>query len=149
MTDEADDVDDAEEEAWCDSQHQRVIDYLSHEGLKHARVGEWPAWHVYPYVAVWAIESIIHPGWVGWWAISGDLPTDYVACGPERTPRAAMREFALRWKKAAAAMAEGREPDEVAVGRLGDAATLAPLLDSRAEILLGWANDDAVWEDDP
>ncbi|WP_430691652.1 DUF4826 family protein [Mesorhizobium captivum] len=149
MTDEADDLNEAEDQVWCDSQRQYVIDYLSREGLEHGRVGEWPAWHVSPYVAIWAIESITHPGWVGWWAISGDLPTDYVVCGPERTPRAAVREFGLRWKEAAVAMPEGREPDEVVIGRPEDAAMLAPLLGARAETLLGWANDDSVWDDDP
>lgn len=147
MTEEADDLDGAEEE-WCDSQRQSVVEYLSREGLEHGRVGEWPAWHVYPYVAVWAIESVARPGWVGWWAISGDLPTDYVARGSERTPRAAVREFALRWGKVAAAMAEGRGPDDVVIGRPEDAAVLAPPLGSRAETLLRWANDDDFWDDD-
>jgi hypothetical protein len=147
VTDEADDLDKAEEE-WCESQRQHVVEYLSREGLQHGKVGEWPAWHVRPYVAVWAIESVTRPGWVGWWAISGDLPTDYVTCGSERTPRAAVREFGLRWKEFAASMANGQRPDGVGIGDPEDAATLGPLLASRADILLGWANDDSVWDDD-
>jgi hypothetical protein len=95
-----DEPDEAEEEEWCESQRQYVVDYLGRERLKHGRLGAWPAWHVYPHVAVWAIESIEHPGRVGWWAISGDLPADYICCGPEPTPRAAVRDFGLRWKEA-------------------------------------------------
>ncbi|PTE07319.1 DUF4826 family protein [Mesorhizobium helmanticense] len=141
-----DEPDEAEEEAWCESQRQYVLGYLGRENLKHGRVGEWPAWHVYPYVAVWAIESIEHPEWVGWWAISGDLPTDYISCGPDGTPRAAVRDFGLRWKEVAAAMAEGREHEEFTTGGPEHATTLAPLLRSRAKILLDWASDDSVWD---
>ncbi|MBZ9997111.1 MULTISPECIES: DUF4826 family protein [unclassified Mesorhizobium] len=148
-SDEAEEPSEAEEEAWCESQRQYVIDYLEREQLKHGRVGEWPAWHVYPYVAIWAIESLARPEWIGWWAISGDLPTDFIPCGQDPTPRAAAREFGLRWKKAAVAMAQGRESEEFTIGRPDDAATLAPLLASRASILLGWAEDDEAWDDDP
>lgn len=76
-----------EEETWCAALRDQVIAYLDRQQLVHGRIGEWPAWHVYPYVAVWAVESVRRPGWVGWWAIAGDCPADHVVCGPERTPR--------------------------------------------------------------
>lgn len=141
--------DEVVEEAWCESQRQNVIEYLSRERLQHGKVGEWPAWHVYPHVSVWAIESVVQPGWVGWWAISGDVPTDCITCGSERTPRAAVREFGLRWKEAAAAMAEGRKLEEFTIGVPEHAPTLGPLLASRARTLLDWADDDEIWDGDP
>lgn len=64
------------EEHWCKAQRLQVIEYLSSQSLLHGEVGEWPAWDVYPYVSIWAVESIKRPGFVGWWAIAGDLPTD-------------------------------------------------------------------------
>jgi hypothetical protein len=45
------------EEKWCFSRLEDVQNYLEREGVKHGRVGEWPAWHLQPYVSVWAIES--------------------------------------------------------------------------------------------
>jgi hypothetical protein len=102
------DLNDAEEEAWCKSERDRVTAYQENEGLSHVGVGDWPAWHLSPYVAVWAIESVKNPGWVGWWAISGDLPTDYTTCGPERHPREGIRDIAARWKHAAECWAEKR-----------------------------------------
>jgi hypothetical protein len=137
----------AEEEAWCANERDRVVAYLAAERLNHGRVGEWPAWHVWPYVAVWAVESVSHPGWVGWWAISGDLPTDYTTCGPERHPREGVRDIAQRWR----ASVSHEETDKPASGwRIGSPAdqdALAPLLASRADLLLAWVADDSLWED--
>ena len=67
------------EERWCYEQQRKVADYLRSQGLNHGRIGEWPAWHIDPFVSIWAIESLDWPGWIGWWAISGDLPTDYIS----------------------------------------------------------------------
>jgi hypothetical protein len=150
MTDQPDDAL-TEEEQWCESKRKRVIDYLRSQGIAHGRVGEWPAWHVDPYVSIWAIESLVDPESVGYWVIAGDLPTDYVLCGEDRTPRGAMRDFSNRWKQAAAAMAEGRTIDGWHVGKPENANDLAPLLASRAERLARWVDDDDLWhyEDRP
>ena len=95
------------EVAWCANERTRVIEYLKQAHLAHGAVGEWPAWHVWPHVALWAIESAARPGWVGWWVISGDLPTDYATCGPERHPREGVRDIAQRWHTAAAQWEQG------------------------------------------
>jgi hypothetical protein len=74
------DYDDPEvEERWCEQQRVAVNEYLQSQGVKHGRVGDWPAWHVAPYVSIWAIESVNRPEWIGWWVICGDLPTDYIS----------------------------------------------------------------------
>ncbi|RUX06076.1 DUF4826 family protein [Mesorhizobium sp. M8A.F.Ca.ET.059.01.1.1] len=137
-----------EENQWCLSERQRVIDYLLEEGLVHGRVGEWPGWHVHPYVAIWAIESVARPNWVGWWVISGDLPIDYVPCGGDRTPRGALRDIGTLWRTAAAEWSLGREVGDYTVGSdLRHRPALIPLLAARAEILLGWADDPSIWPD--
>jgi hypothetical protein len=63
--------DPAVEEDWCLSCRETVSDYLAQEGLQHGAVGEWPAWHVAPYVSIWAVESLLVKGQAGW--LVGDL----------------------------------------------------------------------------
>ena len=45
------------EERWCGEQRSRVADYLRSQGVDYGRIGQWPAWHLAPYVSIWAIES--------------------------------------------------------------------------------------------
>lgn len=142
------DYDDPEVEArWCDGQRDVVTRYLRAQRLEHGRIGESPAWHMVPYVAVWAVESVARPGWVGWWAISGDLPTDYVSAADvsPRTPRAALRVFAENWLALVTAWREGRDVENTTLGDPDSRAELAPLLESRARLLLELADDDSVW----
>jgi hypothetical protein len=143
----SDHEDPAVEERWCEERRGDVTAYLQHQGVEHGRVGEWPAWHVAPYVSVWAIESKKSPGWVGWWVICGDLPTDYVSAKEIKTPREAVRSIAREWREHARLMASGAMHPDIGIGRPEDWPSLAPLLDSRASMLLEWADDDSVWED--
>src|SRR5688500_7591498 len=99
------------DEAWCDAQRNIVADYLSLQGVEHGRIGEWPAWHVPHCAAVWAIESKIRPEWIGWWVISGDLPTDYCSAAEVESPqhpRKAIRVLAERWFSHATAWENGQ-----------------------------------------
>lgn len=139
--------DPAVEEEWCEARRAQVTAYLQREGVDHGRVGEWPAWHVAPYVSVWAVESKRRPDWVGWWVICGDLPTDYVSAAKIKPPREAIRSIAEEWREQARLMATHERPDDVRIGRPEDWASLAPLLDARASLLLKFANDDSIWED--
>ena len=75
------------EEQWCEDRRAQVAAYLQREGVEHGQIGEWPAWHVAPYVSIWAIESKKRPDRVGWWVICGDLPTDYVSAAKIKHPR--------------------------------------------------------------
>jgi hypothetical protein len=139
------------EQQWVSDQREDVLAYLSLQGLEHGRVGEWPAWHTAPYVAVWAVESLARPDWIGWWAISGDLPTDCISSAKVEAPqhpRKALRAFAECWGSYLQACEEGREPENVTIGDSSFPASLAPLLESRAALLLGWAEDDLLWEDE-
>jgi hypothetical protein len=145
---EVPDYDDAAvEEQWCEERRADVTAYLQRQGVEHGRVGEWPAWHVAPYVSVWAIESKKSPGWVGWWVTCGDLPTDYVSTKGIRHPREAIRSIAEEWREQARLMASGKVHPDIRIGRPQDWPSLAPWLEARASILLEWANDDSVWED--
>ncbi len=53
------------EERWCSDQRRLVDDYLRSQGVEHGQIGEWPAWHIAPYVSIWAVESRVRPGSIG------------------------------------------------------------------------------------
>lgn len=144
----SDDYDDpVMERHWCDACRQQVIDYLESQGLIHGEVGEWPAWHVAPYVSVWAVESLVRPRWVGWWVICGDLPTDYVSADSIKHPRQAMQAIAERWKELSEYMARGEEYPGITLGPPETWPELAPLLRTRSELLTQFAEDDSLWEE--
>lgn len=143
------DYDDPKIEAqWFAERRAEVSKYLKHEGVTHGQIGSEPAWHLAPYVSIWAVESLKSPGWVGWWAISGDLPNDYVSAEDIKTPREAMHAIASLWQEAAEYMSRGEPHPTFRIGSGENDKELAPMLTSRAETLLGWASDPEVWEED-
>lgn len=142
------DYDDPEVEAqWFAERREEIARYLKGEGVEHGQIGELPAWHVAPYVSIWAIESRSNPGRVGWWGISGDLPNDYVSASNAKDPKEAMIAIASLWKEAAQYMARGENHPAFTIGNGENNAELAPLLAARSEILLDLANDPEVWDD--
>ncbi len=140
------DLSEEDDDAWYLEQRRQVLSYLSDEGFQTPTVGDWPAWHVAPIISVWAVESVEQPGWVGWWVVSGDFPTDYIACGSDRHPRQALRDIGLRWQDAARSWAEGRPADGWGLRDPNQEGELAPLLAARAKMFLDIAADDSNWE---
>ena len=135
------------EERWCSERRNEVAAYLTAERVTHGQIGEWPAWHLAPHISIWAIESQAKPGWVGWWAICGDLPTDYVSSAAIKHPRDAMLAFAHRWRTAADLMASGQSLPDFSVGSPAEWPSLAPMLASRAELLQDMATDTGLWDE--
>lgn len=139
------------EENWCDQQRANVVDYLRSQKVQHGRVGEWPAWHVAPHVSIWAVESLARPDWIGWWVISGDLPTDYISSAdvqPPQHPRMAIQVIAERWLKQVEAWEAGREYEGIQIPGPHSHQELAPLLESRARLLIEWTEIDSFWEEE-
>lgn len=126
-----------------------LLAYLERNGVKHAGVPEVPAWVLAPYVAVWMVQSGHHPGSTGWFAISGDVPTDYVSSHDAPDARAAVRHFARLWREIAAYMDRGEEHPECRIGKSESWPTLHGQLNSRAELLGEFAEDDRLWMEDP
>jgi len=94
------------------------------------------------YVSVWAIESRVRPGSVGWWVICGELPTDYVSAAEIKHPRKAVLAFAGRWQAYCDAVRSGAPPPEFTIEPADRAPVdLVPLLEGRAKTLAGWAAD--------
>ena len=141
------DYDDPEvEDRWCSERRNEVGSYLAQEGIAHGQNGEWPAWHLAPHVSVWAIESRAQPGWVGWWVICGDLPTDYVSAASIEHPRDALLSFVARWRAAADHMRRGESSPGFTIGPRSQWPTLAPMLVSRAKSLQDMAADAGLWD---
>lgn len=137
------------ERRWCAAQQKIVVDYLRSQELKHGRIGEWPAWHIAPYVSIWAIQSLERPEWIGWWTICGDLPTDFISAAdvkPPQHPRKALRVIGRNWLEVVKARKNGREIENTRFGDPSFRAELGPLLESRATQLMAWADDDSLWE---
>jgi hypothetical protein len=137
-----------DEETWHGECRIRVADYLKDQGVVHGRIGDAPAWSVPCVMSVWAVESVRAPGWVGWWVLCGDGPTDYVSSKDSLTPREAVRAVAQRWREACAYLARGEAPPHFQLGSSDSRPQLAPLLESRAELLLQWVADDAIWSEE-
>ena len=130
---------------WLKEQRANVLEYLASAGVSRADVPHKPAWFEAPVIAIWAVGSNATPGAVGWWAISGDVPTDYVSSSEIRDERAALRVFSLRWSRAAKRMAAGEAPEGMTIGAPSEWKALAPMLASRAKLLSEWAADDELW----
>lgn len=103
-------MDDGEFEAWVISQRRHVEEYLSTQGILEPNVGPWPAFEVAPVFAIWAVESKKVAGKIGWWAFSGDCPTDYVAEDGQCHPRSALRRLLERWRTYVSFMKRGARP---------------------------------------
>jgi hypothetical protein len=131
----------ADEEAWCAERRDDVVQYLRDLRLDHGGVGDVPAWFVAPHIAIWAIESRQSPGWVGWWAISGDVPTDYCSAQDCRHPRLAMRRFAEEWATAI----DQTRPEDTTIGATGLPVSLLSLLKARSDLLFQFSSDDDLW----
>ncbi len=139
------------EERWCEQQRAIVKGYLQSQGVKHGRIGKSPAWHVAPYVSIWAIESLIRPEWIGWWVICGDLPTDYILASdiePPQHPRKALKAIAERWLRYVNETKKGKKPKNYSIGKPELFEKLAPLLVKRADLFVEWAQDDSLWEEE-
>ena len=136
------------EEDWVLSMRRKVEEYLREQTLSYTNVGEWPAWHVAPATSIWAVESKEKPGWVGWWVVCGDHPTDYVSLKNIKHPRAALREVCARWREII------KDPDRdvarssTTLGRNGESGSLAIQLKSRIRLLEDWAANDEIWDYD-
>lgn len=133
----------SDEERWCAERREEVEIYLRDQGLNHGAIGEVPAWFVVPLISVWAVESLEDPGWVGWWVVCGDLPTDYCSAKACRHPRLALQRIAKNWSDAIGSTG----PNDTEIGSTGLPVSLKPLLAARVDLLMTICADDEAWAD--
>jgi hypothetical protein len=142
-----DDYDDPKLEAqWLSEQRANVERYLQGQGVQHRGVSPESEWFIAPYVSIWTVESMKTPGAIGWWAISGDLPTDYLSGHDATDARTALAAFADRWREVSAYMLRGEEHPTVRIGGPSDRRKLGDLLSRRAQIIEDWTHDDEMWQ---
>ena len=141
-----DDYDTPEMEArWLGEQHASVQRYLDSEEVRHRGVSSDPVWFVAPCISLWTVESHKKAGVIGWWVISGDLPTDYLSGRDARDARSALTAFARRWREVSGYMLRGRAHPTIRLGHTTNQKELGDLLRRRAEILQSFVDDDAMW----
>ena len=135
-----------DENAWFAQQRGVAISYLEKEGISAPEVGDVPAFHVSPYVSLWAVRSKKNPDAVGWWVIAGDLPTDYLSAENAENPRTALAGFARIWKAAAECMLRGERHPDFQIGRKEDWPELGDLLLRRSGVLMSYSENETLWE---
>ena len=145
-----DDMNSEQEQEWIDQQRENVASFLStlteKLGQQFGRIGEFPAWYEAPLFAIWAIESHAEPGRMGWWVVSGDVPTDYITWGTTtETPQDAVRELGKRWHEIATYMARGERHPSCNIGTPEQWPELSGLLAARADLFARFAADDSLW----
>ncbi len=133
-------------ENWVTQERERVVQYLKDQNVTHNGVGEWPAFDVAPYFAIWAIQSKRAIGQVGWWAFSGDIPTDYISSQNSPDPRKALGTLLETWQAHIPYLKSGKNPPAIKMGT-GDEERkeLGDLLEKRVTILKKCYEDDAIW----
>ena len=130
---------------WLAEQRERVLGYLEFEGVEHGGVPEDPDWFVAPYVAVWRVGSPEAPGEVGWWAISGDMPTDYISSSGAADALSAAGEFARNWRSYSEYLLRGQQHPRVAISGDARRKELGGRLWSSAELLSELAGEEDLW----
>lgn len=134
------------EKLWLTEERQKVLEYLEAEGCRHAGVADWPTFYVEFSLALWAVQSTRHTGRTGWWAISGEVPIDYMSSSDGEDPRDALRYFAAAWEDVASHMHRGEQHPTLEMGNPKDWPEMAELLEQRAEALREYADDEELWE---
>ena len=136
----------SEEEQWIAEEHRKVVHFLKVQGCRHGGVEQWPTFHVFPDFALWAVQSIRHDGRAGWWAISGDVPTDYMSTDRNDHPREALRHFSREWADVADHMRRGVEHPTLGMGTPAEWPALSEMLQVRSDALANYAEDEG-WDD--
>jgi hypothetical protein len=138
---------DGEFKEWVTKERKKVEFYLSKHGIENPNVGPRPAFEIAPHFAIWAVESKQISGKIGWWAFSGDCPTDYVSEDGKCHPRNALKLLLDNWRIFIPNMKKGKQPPNVQFADGADLPLLGELLEKRVTILDEWLSNDDLWED--
>ena len=122
-----------------------VLRYLEHFEVRYRAVAEQPDWYLAPYISVWPVFGQ-HAQKPGWFAIAGDIPTDYVSTDDAHDARSAMRHFSRLWLEAATCMEGGNVHPSFKIGKPEDWPSLHPMLRQRGELLAEFAEDESLWD---
>ncbi|MEI7986252.1 MAG: DUF4826 family protein [Armatimonadota bacterium] len=130
---------------WCAQQREHVEWFLDQQPIQPGRIGEWPAFHIAPHVAIWAIESGEEEDLLGWWVITGDLPTDYFSAMELHHPREVLAAAADRWQMLLDNIKNGVEDDSISLPGLAENLELQEILNIRVKLLRKTYGMDDFW----
>ncbi len=134
--------------AWIAECRKRLTDELGEECLRHCVIDEEPVAYAPGLACVWALHTPGAPDEVDWWAINGDVPTNYLPVSEAPDPRAFLRAIAPYWRATAYVLERGDQPAELAPVPPENRQRIGALLHRRADILDEWAADDEAWEEE-
>ncbi len=133
---------------WCRSMRTIARRYLQTQDILHGEVGEEPAWDAAPNVAVFAIESPMFKGWVGWWVICGSsLPQDFLSAGTIKHPYDALQEFHNRWRDLISCVLNNGKKRDVSIDQSSNVGQVVKCLERKTRLMSGWLRDSSLWTD--
>ncbi|MBU3023094.1 DUF4826 family protein [Aestuariibacter sp. A3R04] len=136
MTDQTvPEISEQERKEWINQQLQKANKHLAENGIVVSTVDEKVSRYLLPFFAVWKVKASDNKFY---WALSGDLPADFIAGDNAKNAREALRHFALSWQIKAENLVRSGIADQTQM-------QFAGILQNRAEKLHDFAEEDAIW----
>lgn len=126
----------AETQEWVRSQFQRANLHLAEQGIVMDSVAVAESRYLPPLVAVWKIHTLDKQIV---WAISGDVPADFVPFSAAPNVREVLRYFSYRWQMKAQQIIEAGIKEQ-------STADYVQLLVGRANMLYDMADAQELWQ---
>ncbi len=127
---------DAETQEWVRLQFQRANLHLAEQGIVMESVAVAESRYLPPLIAVWKIHGL-NKNVV--WAISGDVPVDYLPVAVAADAREAIKHFSYRWQMKAQQIMDNGISDQTS-------ADYVQLLVGRANMLYDLSESETLWQ---
>lgn len=127
---------DAETQEWVRLQFQRANLHLAEQGIVMESVAVAESRYLPPLIAVWKIHGL-NKNVV--WAISGDVPVDYLPVAVAANAREALKHFSYRWQMKAQQIMDNGISDQTS-------ADYVQLLVGRANMLYDLSESETLWQ---
>ncbi len=126
----------AEIQEWVRLQFQRANLHLAEQGIVMESVAVAESRYLPPLIAVWKIHGL-NKNVV--WAISGDVPVDYLPVAVAADAREAIKHFSYRWQLKAQQIIDNGISDQTS-------ADYVQLLVGRANMLYDLSESETLWQ---
>ena len=126
----------AETQEWVRLQFQRANLHLAEQGIVMESVAVAESRYLPPLIAVWKIHGL-NKNVV--WAISGDVPVDYLPVAVAADAREAIKHFSYRWQMKAQQIMDNGISDQTS-------ADYVQLLVGRATMLYDLSESETLWQ---
>ncbi len=126
----------AETQEWVRLQFQRANLHLAEQGIVMESVAVAESRYLPPLIAVWKIHGL-NKNVV--WAISGDVPVDYLPVAVAANAREALKHFSYRWQMKAQQIMDNGISDQTS-------ADYVQLLVGRANMLYDLSESETLWQ---